>query len=198
MDPAYQRSALPPRSLMRTHATPPSLPLTHTRLQICADADPGLVPMLRLSDQTLIVHKYKSAINIKLGPTSQLLSVQPSACQLKVSLCWNQVESTFLHVRTNLATPSWANKTVCLRAGMHVPINSKREGERKPDVYFHSCSFTASCPCGWLPVYIRKGKSWAESIKQQQSNRKTPPLECLRFVLCEATQSSNNLNRKKK
>lgn len=93
---------------------------------------------------------------------------------------------------------TWANKTVCLRTGTHVPINSRREEERKPDVYFHSCSFTASCPCGWLPVYIRKGKSWAESIKQQKSSRNTPPLECLRFFVVRGNTIVEQFEQKKK
>lgn len=80
----------------RCHHTPscgPTLCLWvyrwHAHLQICTDADPGLVPALRLSPKTMMVYKYDS-YSYKLGPTPQLPCVQQNKCQLTCVASWHQ------------------------------------------------------------------------------------------------------------
>lgn len=100
------------------------------------------------------------------------------------------------------ATPSWANKTVCLRAGTPVPINSNREQQRKPSVYFHSSSFKATCPYGWLSVYIT-GKERGQPTAYNNNNltERRHRLESLQFVYSARQHNQRTIypgNRKKK
>lgn len=109
----------------------------------------------------MMVYKYKTLISINLvqhhsydvfSKTRQLTCV--------VSLHQSIVESTFLHVHTDPATPSWANKTVCLRAGTLCQLiqNMNKRGNQvyiftplasRPHVHADGCLFILGKERGW-------------------------------------------------